>query len=52
MKKHRTDLTVLEYSIPILQILSVREDMKMEMIESGIVRFFLQLISAEEQLDD
>jgi hypothetical protein len=35
---------VVEYGIPMLQILSVREDMKLEMIEMDIIRFFLKLL--------
>jgi hypothetical protein len=52
LKQHRNDVSVLEYIIPMLQILSVREDMKLEMVKLGVVRVYLALLSQSKGLTE
>jgi protein-tyrosine phosphatase len=49
LKMHYRDEVLLSYGAPILQNLSVREDMKAEMIELDLVRFFLQLLNQHQE---
>lgn len=44
LKRHYKDAMTLEYAVPMLQILSVREDMMLEMIQHDLIKFFLQLL--------